>query len=50
LNFFAAVEHPKVWPHGDKWLESIEPGEAVRVFEGRHPAVIEMVAQHLPVR
>ena len=50
VNFFAVVEYPKVWPHADKWLESIEPGEAVAAFEGWHPAVIEMVAQHLPVR
>jgi 2-polyprenyl-6-methoxyphenol hydroxylase-like FAD-dependent oxidoreductase len=28
----------------------IEPGEAVAAFEGWHPAVIEMVAQHLSVR
>ena len=21
VNFFAVVEYPKVWPHGDKWLE-----------------------------
>jgi salicylate hydroxylase len=50
VNFFAVVEYPKVWPHADKWLEPIEPGEAVAAFEGWHPAVIEMVAQHLPVR
>jgi salicylate hydroxylase len=50
VNFFAVVEYPKIWPHADKWLDSIEPGEAVAAFEGWHPAVIEMVAQHLPVR
>jgi salicylate hydroxylase len=50
VNFFAVVEYPKVWPHADKWLDSIEPGEALATFKGWHPAVIEMVAQHLPVR
>ncbi len=50
VNFFAVVEYPKVWPHADKWLDSIEPGEAAAAFEGWHPAVIEMVSQHLPVR
>ena len=50
MNFFAVVEYPKVWPHGDKWLDSIEPGEATAAFKGWHPAVIEMVSQHLPVR
>jgi salicylate hydroxylase len=50
VNFFAVVEYPKIWPHADKWLDPIEPGEAVVAFEGWHPAVIEMVAQHLPVR
>jgi salicylate hydroxylase len=50
VNFFAVIERPKIWPHGDKWLDPIEPGEAVKAFEGWHPAVIEMVAQHLPVR
>jgi salicylate hydroxylase len=50
VNFFAVVEYPKVWPHADKWLDSIEPGEAAAAFAGWHPAVVEMVAQHLPVR
>src|ERR1700692_1378310 len=50
VNFFAVVEYPKVWPHADKWLEPIEPGEAVAAFADWHPAVIEMVAHHLPVR
>jgi salicylate hydroxylase len=50
VNFFAVVEYPKVWPHADKWLDSIEPGEAAAAFKGWHPAVIEMVSQHLPVR
>ena len=50
VNFFAVVEYPKVWPHGDKWLDQVEPGEAVAAFKGWHPAVMEMVAQHLPVR
>jgi salicylate hydroxylase len=50
VNFFAVVEYPKVWPHADKWQDPIEPGEAVAAFKGWHPAVIEMVSQHLPVR
>jgi salicylate hydroxylase len=50
VNFFAVVEYPKVWPHGDKWLDPVGPGEAVAAFKGWHPAVLEMVAQHLPVR
>ena len=50
VNFFAVVEYPKVWPHADKWLDLIEPGEAAAAFAGWHPAVVEMVAQHLPVR
>ena len=50
VNFFAVVEYPKVWPHADKWLDSIQPGEAAAAFAGWHPAVVEMVAQHLPVR
>ena len=43
VNFFAVVEYPKVWPHGDKWLDPIEPGEALQAFAGWHPAVAEMV-------
>ena len=50
VNFFAVIERPKLWPHGDKWLDPIEPGEAVQAFDGWHPAVVEMVAQSLPVR
>ena len=50
VNFFAVVEYPKVWPHGDKWLDPVEPGEAERAFAGWHPAVLEMVAQCMPVR
>jgi salicylate hydroxylase len=50
VNFFAVIERPKAWPHGDKWLDPIEPGEAPKAFAGWHPAVIEMVSQHLPVR
>ncbi len=50
VNFFAVIERPQAWPHGDKWLDPIEPGEAVRAFADWHPAVIEMVAQSLPVR
>lgn len=50
VNFFAVIERPKMWPHGDRWLDPIEPGEAVQAFAGWHPAVIEMVAQSLSVR
>jgi salicylate hydroxylase len=50
VNFFAVVEYPKVWPHGDRWLDEVKPGEAVEAFKGWHPAVIEMVAQSLSVR
>jgi salicylate hydroxylase len=50
VNFVAVVEYPKVWPHADKWLDPVRPGEAVAAFAGWHPAVVEMVAHHLPVR
>jgi len=44
VNFFAAVEGPAVWPHADKWLTEVEPGEALTAFKGWHPAVTEMVS------
>ncbi len=50
VNFFAVVEYPKTWPHPDKWLDPVEPAEAERAFAGWHPAVLEMVAQCMPVR
>jgi salicylate hydroxylase len=43
VNFLAAVEGPAVWPHADRWLTEVEPGEAAAAFKGWHPAVIEMV-------
>ncbi len=43
VNFFAVVEGPAVWPHADKWLTEIAPGEAVSAFRGWHPAVTEMI-------
>jgi salicylate hydroxylase len=43
VNFVAYVEGPAVWPHADKWLSEVEPGEAVAAFAGWHPAVTEMV-------
>jgi salicylate hydroxylase len=50
VNFFAVVEYPKVWPNGERWLDDVKPGEAVEAFKGWHPAVVEMVAECLPVR
>lgn len=44
VNFFAVVEGPNAWPHADKWVAEVAPGEAVAAFEGWHPAVAEMVS------
>ena len=43
INFFAVVEGPEIWPHGDKWVVNAEPGEATRGFANWHPAVSEMI-------
>jgi 2-polyprenyl-6-methoxyphenol hydroxylase-like FAD-dependent oxidoreductase len=43
VNFFAVIEGPKTWPHKDRWLTEIEPGEALESFKGWQPAVTEMV-------
>src|SRR4029079_6647758 len=43
VNFFAVIEGPKTWPHKDRWLTEIEPGEALESFKGWHAAVTEMV-------
>src|SRR3954451_8528164 len=43
VNYFAVVEGPAVWPHADKWVTEVAPGEAVAAFAGWHPAVTEMV-------
>jgi salicylate hydroxylase len=43
INFFAVVEEPESWPHGDKWVAGARPGEATRLFAGWHPAVTEMI-------
>jgi len=43
VNFFAVIEGPKTWPHKDRWLTEIEPGEALESLKGWHPAVTEMV-------
>jgi salicylate hydroxylase len=43
VNFVAFVEGPAVWPHADKWLSEVEPGEAAAAFAGWHPAVGDMV-------
>jgi salicylate hydroxylase len=48
VNFFAVVESPKIWPNAEKWVDNIEPGEAVAAFKGWHPAVIEMIAAQSP--
>jgi salicylate hydroxylase len=43
INFFAVVEEPRSWTHGDKWVVAAQPGEATRCFTGWHPAVTEMI-------
>jgi salicylate hydroxylase len=43
VNFVAVVEGPTAWPHADRWLTEVEPGEAMAAFKGWHPAVIEMI-------
>ena len=43
INFFAVVEEPESWPHGDRWVAAAQPGEATRLFTGWHPAVTEMI-------
>ncbi len=43
INFFAVVEGPEIWPHGDKWVVNAAPGEATRGFANWHPAVTEMI-------
>jgi salicylate hydroxylase len=43
VNYFAVVEGPAVWPHADKWVAEVAPGEAAAAFAGWHPAVTEMV-------
>ncbi len=43
INFFAVVEEPESWTHGEKWVVAAQPGEATRCFTGWHPAVIEMI-------
>jgi salicylate hydroxylase len=45
VNFFAVVEGPAEWPTGDRWIAPAAPGEALRAFQGWHPAVTEMVAE-----
>lgn len=50
VNYFAVVEYPKVWPFAEKWLDPVKPGEAAAAFKGWHPAITEMIAEHLPVR
>jgi salicylate hydroxylase len=43
VNFFAVVEEPESWTHGDKWVVAAQPGDATRLFTGWHPAVTEMI-------
>jgi len=43
INFFAVVEEPESWTHGDRWVVAAQPGEATRCFTNWHPAVTEMI-------
>jgi 2-polyprenyl-6-methoxyphenol hydroxylase-like FAD-dependent oxidoreductase len=43
INFFAVVEEPESWTHGDRWVAAAQPGEATRFFTSGHPAVTEMI-------
>lgn len=48
VNFLAVVEGPARWPDPDGWRVECPPDEAVRAFEGWHPAVLEMIADAAP--
>ena len=43
VNFFAVVEGPPVWTHGERWLAEVEEGQHMAAFKGWHPAVTEMI-------
>lgn len=43
INFFAVVEGPENWPHGERWIVGAQPGEATACFADWHPAVTEMI-------
>jgi salicylate hydroxylase len=44
INFFAVVEGPDVWPHGERSIAPAGPGDAIVAFAGWHPAVTEMIS------
>ena len=43
MNFLAVVEGPPTWDHEGKWQADVEDDEPVSLFEGWHPAVLEMI-------
>ena len=43
VNYFAVVEGPAPWPKPGSSTAELDPGEAVRAFDGWHPAVTEMI-------
>jgi salicylate hydroxylase len=44
VNFLAVVEGPQDWAHPEKGLAASNDAEALALFQGWHPAVIEMIA------
>ena len=44
VNFLAVVEGPPDWPHAEKGLLPSTDAEALALFQGWHPAVVEMIA------
>jgi salicylate hydroxylase len=44
VNFLAVVEGPQDWAHPEKGLAPSNEAEALALFQGWHPAVIEMIA------
>jgi salicylate hydroxylase len=43
VNFLAVVEGPSTWDHEGKWQADVEDDEPASLFEGWHPAVLEMI-------